>query len=359
MEANEWLLRFLLIVTSLVCTNGDSNGFSDFSLNSDQALDLIPVQMSAQSQSISQSGPQKFSQQAMSKTLPYSPGMGQKDTGSGLQAGSGIFSLGSIGVGDTYTGVVNPFVSGSQRQQSKAAQERPAGFDQTYGAWKSSGQDQTALYSQDKAFRKTGFESSAQISAGAVKGGAMKGLAPGQSGIFPLVFDKTFPGITLEPSKQQAAATQQGFSSQDSSDKLQWEGGFWKRIPPRQPGAVPLPLDTISHQEPIYGYDKPLKGSTQAKLDTTPSMSLPIPGTLPDLLKQPEIPADPVHGLPIDHLYANVPLAPAVDGAVGRGFKCEYMANLKSSVALEYTVINLNTGYLNTLISKYKLKNRF
>ena len=108
-----------------------------------------------------------------------------------------------------------------------------------------------------------------------------------------------------------------------------WKGGAWKGLAPRQTGAVPLPGGQPPiPQIPTYGYKGrvPFPQIPSTKPGPTPSISsLPIPGILPGPLKQPGVPTEPIHGLPLNFLYGSIPMVPAVTGEVGGALSGEFM----------------------------------
>ena len=99
------------------------------------------------------------------------------------------------------------------------------------------------------------------------------------------------------------------------------QGGQWKGIPPVHPGMINILNHTPFSRTSYYGYGPKAIKQTQMfsgypwpKPSLMPSMSLPIPGQMPQKLrlKQAHLLADPVHGLPLNHLYAHIPMAPPV-----------------------------------------------
>ena len=106
-----------------------------------------------------------------------------------------------------------------------------------------------------------------------------------------------------------------------------WEGGSWKGLPPLQPGAAPYRDGQSIPRRPTYGYKEPALPQLPMTMPvlTPPITSLPIPGTLQGPFKQPDVQTEPVHGLPLNYLYAHIPMVPAVTGVIGGGFSGEFM----------------------------------
>ena len=108
-----------------------------------------------------------------------------------------------------------------------------------------------------------------------------------------------------------------------------WMGGAWKGLAPRQTGAVRFPggQPTVP-QIPTDGFKGrvPFPQIPSTKPGPTPSISsLPIPGILRGPLKQPGVPTEPIHGLPLNFLYASIPMVPVVTGEVGGALSGEFM----------------------------------
>ena len=122
---------------------------------------------------------------------------------------------------------------------------------------------------------------------------------------------KGLPGLSVATSSNGIASqTVHMSASHQWSRRAQfsgaWKGGMWQGLAPLQTGHVLLPGPSI----------KPVP---------TPSFpSLPIPGTVPGLL-QPGVPTEPKHGLPLNYLYANIPMIPADTSVVGGVISCEFI----------------------------------
>ena len=123
---------------------------------------------------------------------------------------------------------------------------------------------------------------------------------------------KGLPGLSVASSATGIASqTVHMSASHEWSRRAQfsgaWKGGMWQGLAPLQTGHVLLPGPSI----------KPVP---------TPSFpSLPIPGTVPGLLQQPGVPTEPKHGLPLNYLYANIPMIPADTSVVGGAISSEFI----------------------------------
>ena len=157
------------------------------------------------------------------------------------------------------------------------------------------------------------------------------GLA-GEISVGPVGKLSSAPGGVISVSQSEKISGSQHISiSQELSSGLQmsggWKGGSWVGMAPQQPGAIKFAGEKPFPQIPNGGYlyGKPTDSAVpQPKPIPAPPTTLPIPGTLPELLKQPEIPADPIHGLPLNYLYSKIPLAPTVNGFIEPGTNSEY-----------------------------------
>ena len=129
------------------------------------------------------------------------------------------------------------------------------------------------------------------------------------------------------PIKQQRTFSQGYYGKSKVSPVVQ--GASWKGFVPKLPGVIPSPKGVPFQQIPSYGYYKPAiqqqkELAVLPKPPPLPQMSLPIPGQIPAMLKQSLLPADPVHGLPLNHLYVHVPVAPPAVGMIGGMISREY-----------------------------------
>lgn len=145
------------------------------------------------------------------------------------------------------------------------------------------------------------------IPGGGMVEGFIKGL-PGP-GFAPL--------ITKGTGKRLSAEQLLSVSDKSSSITGGWKGGSWKGFAPLQPGAAPFIGGKSLPQIPPYGYkESPVPQIPQLQPIPGTSMSLPIPAPFPALLKRTTVPADPIHGLPMNYLYAQIPLIPSDDGVI-------------------------------------------
>ena len=328
MEAKEWLPQLIFIVIYLVYASGDSNGFSDFSLNSDQGLDLVALQLQSSSQGGAQSAQQQFSPQTGGISMPFRVGLGLKQDASGPQIALGgtqgsflsIGAQGSAGA-NSFAGSLGSLKAGP-KQQTTGTQQGLFGSNQVAGAWqfqsgKSSGQGRDeASFGQDTAKSQMNVKYSAQVSAD--QQAFMQQQSGGQSQI---------SGASSAASTGAGSAESAIYPSLFGDVELNTESyrsGSWQQYAPLQPGFVRIPSGTSVQQGIVYGYNRPLRGMVESEAETVVSMSLPIPGKTPDLLRQPEVETDPVHGLALDHLYAKIPLTPSVDQLVGGRLQSKY-----------------------------------